>query len=76
MVKKQYGLEIKSELLTCIGGVQNDTVKDCPIYEKQNATEFLVVVHNPQVAQYQRLVRVLLPTANFSAQVMNADGLF
>jgi hypothetical protein len=34
VVKKQYGIEIKSELLTCVGGVQNDTVKDCPIYEK------------------------------------------
>jgi hypothetical protein len=32
VVKKQYGIEIKSELLTCVGGAQNDTVKDCPIY--------------------------------------------
>ena len=34
-----------------------------------SVTEFIVIAHNPQGSKFQQLIRIKLPSANFTAQV-------
>ena len=57
------------ELKTCNTLTQNQTVLECPINNHRDAKSFLVVVHNPSIQEYNRLVQVLLPSSNYTAQI-------
>jgi hypothetical protein len=60
-------------LQTCKSLTQNDTVANCPLNLHKDKSEFLVAVHNVQVKENNQVVRILLPNANFKAQVWNKD---
>lgn len=47
----------------------------CPVYHNQGAESFLVVVHNPSVHTFDRLVEVLLPTSNYTAQAWSREKM-
>lgn len=62
-----------SNLTQCIGA-QNDTVTECPVYDHQDQSEFIVVVHNPAAQRFTQLVRIQLPSSNYSAQIWSFEN--
>ena len=74
-VEKLTGIKIaNNSLAACRDGPSggNDTVLLCPQGESSNAAkdEFLMVVHNPS-AQQKMLLKVMLATKNYKAQVFD-----
>jgi hypothetical protein len=58
---------IKSgETETCIGS-SNDTVIECPIFNKSSAAEFIVITHNEATQAFRQFVRVRLPSNKYKA---------
>lgn len=55
-MNKTTGYEAQN-LMHCIGN-QNETVTSCPAQEMMNASEFIVVVHNPASQTFNQLVRI------------------
>lgn len=51
----------------CVGQ-QNATVSDCPVLFNKDK-DFIVAVHNPRTKQHNGLLRILLPSLNYRAQV-------
>jgi len=49
-------------------GAQNDTIADVPM-GLHNQDESIVIVHNPAAQVYTQLVRIKVPSQNYSAKV-------
>jgi len=64
---------VASNLTQCIGD-QNDTVTECPVYDHQDKSEFVAVVHNPAAQRFTQLVRIQLPSSNYSAQIWSFEN--
>jgi alpha-mannosidase len=63
---------VATELTQCTGA-QNETVLECPVSDHRNQSEFIVVVHNPAAQRFTQLVRIQLPSSNYSAQVWSFE---
>ena len=62
------------ELQSCVGA-QNSTVAECPIsWHNVSNSSVLVVVHNPSAQNWTQLVRIQLPTSNWTAQIWNTTS--
>ena len=48
--------------------MQNDTVSDCPVADHPDK-EFIVAVQNPRIRNSNGLIRVLLPSNKYTAQI-------
>lgn len=69
-MSKETGVNVKNsttDLMMCVGS-QNDTVLDCPIYNRQNHSEFIVAIHNSRSTNnFDDLARIILPGNNYKA---------
>jgi hypothetical protein len=54
-----------NSLSRCIGS-NNDTVKDCPVYNNPGK-DFIVAVQNNQITRNQDFIRIQVPNMNYSA---------
>jgi hypothetical protein len=70
-LRKNTGI-VASELASCVGS-QNNTVIECPIYDKKNdqKTEFIVIGHNPSAQTHKKFLRVRIPNQRYKAQCWN-----
>lgn len=55
-------------------GQQNATVADCPVNHYQEKEQFIVAVHNPRTKEHDGLIRILLPTRNYRAQLFSQES--
>ena len=58
-----------SNVLRCVGN-QNGTVSDCPVASHPNK-DFVVAVHNPRTKEHSGLIRILLPSSTYKAQLFS-----
>jgi hypothetical protein len=64
------GISVKDgtkSIKRCVGQ-QNATVSDCPVLFHKDK-DFIVAVHNPRTKEHKGLLRILLPSLNYRAQV-------
>lgn len=72
VLKELASIGVETPLVaTCAIGQQNDTVLDCPVHDSVIGDEFIVAVHNPQAIEFQQLVKVLLPSLEYSVEFYN-----
>lgn len=71
-LKAYAGISVKDgtkSVKRCVGQ-QNATVSDCPVLYHSNK-DFIVAVHNPRTKEHQGLLRILLPSLNYRAQIFD-----
>lgn len=72
----ETGINVKdgvAGLQMCTDLSQNDTVKDCPVSEFKDKSEVIVVVHNPHTQSQNSLLRILLPSSKYTAQLWSRE---
>lgn len=46
---------------------------DCPISDNKNASQVMVVVHNPMTQKDSSILRILLPSSNYKVQMWRKE---
>ena len=67
-LRDNTGINVRDQgngLFMCNGKSQNYTVLDCPISDNKNASQIIVVVHNPMTQKDSSILRILLPSSNY-----------
>jgi len=78
LAKKLYGIanvQVKpADLRQCHDFMQNDTVINCPLGQDKNSKEFLVVIYNQNTQKRDHLARILLPSSNYKAFLLDSQS--
>lgn len=76
VLRRETGIQLKDSdphLLMCDEISQNDTVQACPINMKKNKPDAIVAVHFPRTQNQTSILRLLLPSAGYRAQIWSSS---